>query len=79
MFYTADNLVAARDSSHLYVFSPETGQEFLYEYTGGKISTAQYSDVYGRLKEYCFSMLQSTEYLVRQGAIVDRPKTAGEQ
>ena len=79
MFYTADNLIAARDSSHLYVFSPETGQEFLYEYTGGKISTAQYSDVYGRLKDYCFSMLQSTEYLVRQGAIVDRPKTAGEQ
>ena len=79
IFYTADNLIAARDSSHLYVFSPETGQEFLYEYTGGKISTAQYSDVYGRLKEYCFSMLQSTEYLVRQGAIVDRPKMAGEQ
>ncbi len=74
IFYTADNLVAARDSSHLYVFSPETGQEFLYEYSGGKISTEQYSDAYKMLKEYCFSMLQSTEYLVRQGMITDKPQ-----
>ena len=71
MFYTADNLIAARDSSRVYIFSPETGQEFRYRYDGGKITVEEDNDTYRQLKEYCFSMLQSTEYLVRQGRITD--------
>lgn len=74
IFYTADNLIAARDGSHLYMFSPESGQEFLYEYKDGKISVATQSEVYRMLKEYCFSMLQSTESLVREGKITDKPQ-----
>lgn len=71
MFYTADNLIAARDSERVYIFSPETGQEFRYRYNGGKIVMEEDNDTYRMLKEYCFSMLQSTEYLVRQGRITD--------
>lgn len=72
MFYTADNLVAARDSSNLYVYSPETGQEFRYRYDGGKTIMVEDNDTFRMLKEYCFSMLQSTEYLVRNGKITDK-------
>ena len=71
MFYTADNLIAARDSERVYIFSPETGQEFRYRHVGGKIAVEEDNDTYRMLKEYCFSMLQSTEYLVRQGRITD--------
>lgn len=74
MFYTADNLVAARDSSNLYVYSPETGQEFRYRYEGDKINMVEDNDTFRILKEYCFSMLQSTEYLVRSGMITDKPQ-----
>lgn len=75
MFYTADNLIAARDSGRVYIYSPETGQEFRYRHEGGKISMEDDNDNYRMLKGYCFSMLQSTEYLVRQGKITDKMQT----
>lgn len=73
MFYTADNLIAARDSNRLYIYSPESKQEFYYRYQGKSIETASNDSIFARLKEYCFSMLQSTEYLVKQGKITDKP------
>jgi hypothetical protein len=75
--YTADNLIAARCDNTLYVFSPETGQEFRYVYTDGKVDVAEDNDTFRMLKEYCFSMLQSTEYLVRSGMITDKPAEKG--
>lgn len=70
IFYTADNLIAAKDSSNLYIHSPETGQEFRYTKKEGKFKSAEDGPTFQRLKEYCFSMLQSTEHLVRQGKTV---------
>lgn len=72
IFYTADNLIAARDGNRLYVYAPETGQEFRYEYRDGRICVSDDEGAYRMLKEYCFSMLQSTEYLVRNGMITDK-------
>ena len=74
MFYTADNLIAARDTSRLYIYSPETQQEFRYSYQGHAVQAASNDSVFDRLKDYCFAMLQSTEYLVKQGKIVDKPR-----
>ena len=74
IFYTADNFIAARDLERVYIYSPETGQEFRYRYQGGKVSMEEDNDIYRMLKEYCFSMLQSAEYMVRQGKITDKPQ-----
>lgn len=73
IFYGADNLIAARKAGSLYIYSPETGQEFRYRVEEGKVSPADDNDEYRMLKEYCFAMLQSAEYMVREGNITDRP------
>ncbi len=67
IFYTADNLIAARDSARLYIHSPETGQEFCYSVQNGKPKSSSYDTNFGFLKEYVFSMLQATEQLVKEG------------
>lgn len=74
IFYTADNLIAARDSSHLYIHSPETGQAFCYIQQEGKWHSTQYDASFKTLKEYVFSMLQATEQLVKEGRTTDKPK-----
>lgn len=76
MFYTADNLIAARDTSRLYIYSPESQQEFCYRYQGKEVQAMPADSAFNRLKDYCFSMLQSTEYLVKQGNIIDHPAEA---
>ena len=75
IFYTADNLIAARDSSRLYIHSPETGQEFKYEVREGKQRSGTDESHFQYLKDYCFSMLQSTEYLIRKNQTTDQPQT----
>lgn len=72
IFYGADNLIAARSAGHLYIYSPETGQEFRYRVEEGQVSPADDNDEYRMLKEYCFAMLQSAEYMVREGNITDK-------
>ena len=74
MFYTADNTVAARDSSHLYVYDPAVQREFCYDTSDGTPKPAAMSEPYNQLKSYCFSMLQATEWMVQQGMTLDHPK-----
>lgn len=75
IFYTADNLIAARDSSRLYIHSPETGQAFCYSQKEGKWQSTRQDDSFDTLKNYVFSMLQATEQLVKEGKTTDEPKT----
>lgn len=83
MFFTADNLVGARDSDRLFIYSPESGQEFLYRLEGDRLHAAAAADDdddgFGRLRAYCFSMLQCTEYMVKAGMTVDHPAVRTEQ
>lgn len=72
IFYTADNLIAARDSSHLYIHSPETGQEFRYAIEDGKLTAPPSDEAFEALKQYVFTMLQATEQLVKEGKTVDK-------
>lgn len=72
MFFTADNLVAARDSSHLYIYSPDSQQEFRYEEKRDTLHFAGDNIHFQQLKNYCFSMLQSTEYLVKRHKTVNK-------
>lgn len=73
MFYTADNLIAAKDSTHLYIYSPESKQEFKYKQTGNTLQPANDDEAFQALKTYCFSMLQSTEYLVKKQQTIHKP------
>ena len=74
MYYTADDLVAARDSARLYVYNPETKVEHCYR-TDSLYAPAQPADsAFVRLKDYAFSMLQSAEYLVKHDMTLDRPR-----
>ena len=67
IFYTADNLIAARDSARLYMHAPETGQEFCYSVQNGTLNSSSFDTNFEFLKEYVFSMLQATEQLVKEG------------
>lgn len=70
MFYTADNMIAARNGQYLYMYSPKTKQEFSYCIEDGKLKPSSKSTddkELKALKEYCFSMLQTAEYLVKKG------------
>lgn len=74
MFFTADNMIGARDADHLFIYVPDSQQEFRYKLEEGKLHVATADeDVFGRLKNYCFSMLQCTEYLVKENKTTDKP------
>lgn len=73
IFYTADNLIATRNATCLYIHSPETGQEFCYDTTGEKIRLVNFdaNADFATLRHYCFAMLQSTEWMVRNQLTLD--------
>lgn len=74
MFFTADNMIGARDADYLFIYVPDSQQEFRYKLEEGKLHAATAEeDVFGRLKNYCFSMLQCTEYLVKENKTTDKP------
>ena len=73
IFYTADNTVAARDSSHLYVYNPDADHEFCYNIVEGKPVASKFTPAHLHLKDYCFPMLQATEHLVQKGMTVNHP------
>ena len=67
MFYTADNMVAGRNDTLLYLYNYETQQELTYHIGNGKLNAVPMDDSFLPLKEYSFSMLQSAEFLVKHG------------
>ena len=74
MFFTADNLIGARDSSYFYIYSPEEKTEYRYKVTEeDKLEACGANEQILRLKEYCFSMLQSAEFLGKQHLTTDKP------
>ena len=67
-FYSADNVVCARDSLHLFVYNPEVGREFLYDVsTSAFRPEQQLTPAYEALRTYVFSNLQAAETLVQRG------------
>lgn len=71
IFYTVDDLIAARDSSRLYIYAPETKQEFYYEIQNGNYHSVSDNSEFEWMKNYSFSMLQSADYLIRQNRTID--------
>lgn len=72
IFYTADKTIAARNTSTLYVFNAETGKEYVYALPSYIPQRANQSS--DSLKNYAFSLLQTTEFLVQHGMTTNKPK-----
>ena len=72
--YTADNVIAARDSSHLYFYTPESEQEFFYNTLPTGVKKAENNQAFEQLKDECFATLQCTEHLVQQQLTVNYKK-----
>ncbi len=72
MYFTADNLIGARDSSHLYLYFPETQQELRYRMDESGMKTAIEDTTFQAMKTYCFSMLQCAEAMVGRQQTVDK-------
>lgn len=75
MFFTADNMIGARDADRLYIYSPDSEQEFTYKVEGDKLRSVTDEKEFRHLKEYCFSMLQTTEYLMKENKTTDKVLT----
>lgn len=63
------NLIAATDTTHLYIYSPHDRQEFKYKKQGNAL---QLVTAFYVMKKYCFSTLQSAEYLVKEHKTVNK-------
>ncbi len=63
IFFTADDQIGVRDSSHFYIYVPKTEQEFCYKTKGRNLEHAWKDKRFGELQQYGFSMLQSAEML----------------
>lgn len=62
-FYTADNVIGARDEQHLYIYNPSTQQEFMY--LDGHLTSEKDKD-FGELQRYLFSMLQTAQEEIKK-------------
>lgn len=72
-FYTADKSIAARDSSHLFVYNAETQKEYCYLLKNGKPMSTPMAPPFAALKNYVYPLLQTAEYLVQHQMTLDHP------
>lgn len=73
MFFSADNMLGVKDTKHFYIYDTESKQEFNYNIHNGTLSPATANATFDSLKTYVFSMLQTTEYLIRKQLTTDKP------
>ncbi len=66
-FYTADKTIASRDGKRLYVYNAELKKEYAYNLIDGQPHECAMSHEFESLKDYVFSLLQTTEYMVQHG------------
>ena len=73
MFFSADNMLGVKDTKHFYIYDTESKQESNYNIHNGTLSPATANTTFDSLKTYAFSMLQTTEYLIRKQLTTDKP------
>ena len=71
-FYTTDKHIAARDSSRLYIYEPSEDIEFFYSLVNGELLETECDSTYQEMRNYCFSMLQSAQFLAKNKLTVDK-------
>lgn len=70
-FYTADKTIAARDSSHLFVYNAETQKTYCYLLKDGKPTETTMAPPFEALRNYVYPLLQTTEHLVQHQMTLD--------
>jgi len=66
VFYTSDTHIVARDSAHVYLYSPSMEKSFYYDTTaGGGLRQVNGGSAFEPLQHYVFAMEQTAEYLQR--------------
>lgn len=71
-FYTTDKHIAARDSSRLYIYEPSEKLEFFYTLSNSGMIEAECDSTFKEMKNYCFSMLQSAQFLAKNKLTLDK-------
>lgn len=71
-FYTTDKHIAARDSSRLYIYEPSEDIEFFYSLVNGELLETECDSTCQEMRNYCFSMLQSAQFLAKNKLTVDK-------
>lgn len=74
MFFCADNLIGAKNGENFYIYDPTNQQEYRYHLQEGQPIATETNATFDSLKMYAFSMLQTTEYLVKKQLTIDQPK-----
>lgn len=72
IYYSADKIIAARDNTGLYVYDSELQMEFCYDVSGKSPVLIASTPHHQRLKKYCFSMLQTAEYMTSRSMTSNR-------
>lgn len=69
VFYSADDQIVARDSSHLFIHYPNQKRTLCYRLSssGQQVKDDNIHDAaYDKLRQYSFTMMQTAEYLYRR-------------
>lgn len=70
--YTNDKHVAARNSSRLFIYDPSESIKYYYRVEeDGTLAATERDSAFCAMEEYCFSMLQATQFLTREQLTVD--------
>ena len=66
VFYTSDTHIVARDSTNVYLYSPQLEKDFCYEIAnGGKLQPTVFNNHFQQLRQYVFAMEQTAEFMSR--------------
>lgn len=60
--FTTDKQIAARDSSHLYIYEPAEDVEYCYKISNGTLVKQTMNPTFEQLKKFSFSTMQSTQH-----------------
>ena len=72
IFYSADNVVAARNAEYLYLYSPDAERAYTYAIDQGKYRPIAENEATRKLRMLVFANLQTAAKLVREKQTIDR-------
>ncbi|WP_299269826.1 LTA synthase family protein [uncultured Prevotella sp.] len=67
VFYSADNQIVARSTTHCYIYEPKTNRAFCYNIKNdGQLQATQETSAFKPLKKYAFGMIQTAQFMLKK-------------
>lgn len=67
VFYSADNQIVARSTTHCYIYEPKTNRAFCYNIKAdGQLQATQETAAFEPLKRYAFGMIQTAQFMLKK-------------